>query len=125
MTKKFAVTYEIDYTHRVMVGVTAPDAEAAKQLASDAFAEGTLWDDTEAMPLLFDDYEEVDGETLRFSAEAVSNFPAADASVQALKQQALAFSACKSLLADEMSAAREDARKAMPHFVASAYDREP
>jgi hypothetical protein len=29
------------------------------------------------------------------------------------------------LLADEMSAAREDARKAMPHFVASAYDREP
>ena len=35
MTKKFAVTYEIDYIHRVMVGVTAPDAEAAKQLASD------------------------------------------------------------------------------------------
>jgi hypothetical protein len=62
---------------------------------------------------------------LRFSAEEVSNFPAADASVQALKQQALAFSVCKSLLADEMSAAREDARKAMPHFVASAYDREP
>ena len=85
MTKKFADTYEIDYTHRVMVGVTAQDAEAAKQLASDAFAEGTLWDDTEAMPLLFDDYEEVDGETLRFSAEEVSNFPAADASVQALR----------------------------------------
>ena len=26
---KFAVTYEIDYTHRVVVGVTAPDAETA------------------------------------------------------------------------------------------------
>ena len=88
---KFAVTYEIDYTHRVVVGVTAPDAEAAIKLASDAFDEGKIWDDTEEMPLLFDDFEEVEGETLVYSAEQVSEFPEPDASVKAIKQKEFAF----------------------------------
>ena len=95
MTKKFAVTYEIDYTHRVVVGVTAPNAEIAKQLASDAFDQGSIWDSTQEMPLLFDDFEEVDGETLCFSAEEVLEFPEPDASVNAIKEKEFAFCACR------------------------------
>lgn len=114
-TKKFAVTYEIDYTHRVVVGVTAQDAEAAIKLANDAFDEGSIWDDTKEMPLLFDDFEEVDGETLRFSAEGVSVFPEPDSSVKAIKQKEFAFKACQSLLASEIETARDFAMKAMPN----------
>ena len=69
MTTKFAVTYEIDYTHRVVVGVSTPDSESAIKLAKAAFDESTIWDNTQNMPLLFDDFEEVNGETLRFSTE--------------------------------------------------------
>ena len=114
-TKKFAVTYEIDYTHRVVVGVTAQDAEAAIKLANDAFDEGSIWDDTKEMPLLFDDFEEVDGETLRFSAEGVSEFPEPDSSVKAIKQKEFAFKACQAFLAGEIDTARDFAMKAMPN----------
>jgi len=114
--KKFAVTYEIDYTHRVVVGVAAPDAETAKQLASDAFDEGSIWDNTEEMLLLFDDYEEVDDETLLFSAEEVSEFPEPDSSVKAIKQKEFAFYACQSMLAGQLDSARDFAMKAMPNF---------
>ena len=118
MTKKFAATYEIDYTHRVVVGVSAPDAETAKQLANDAFDEGTIWNDTEDMPLLFDDYEEVNDETLLFSAEEISEFPEPDSSVKAIKQKEFAFYACMALLAGCCDSARDFARKALPHVAA-------
>jgi hypothetical protein len=118
MTKKFAATYEIDYTHRVVVGVTAPDAETAKQLASNAFDEGTIWNDTEDMPLLFDDYEEVNDETLLFSAEEISEFPEPDSSVKAIKQKEFAFYVCQALLAGCCNSARDFARKALPHVAA-------
>ena len=112
---KFAVTYEIDYIHRVIVGVTAPDAEAAIKLASYAFDEGKIWDDTEEMPLLFDDFEEVEGETLVYSAQEVSWFPEPDASVVAIKQKEFTFMACQALLAGQVDTARDFAMKAMPH----------
>ena len=112
---KFAVTYTIGYTHRVVVGVTASDAEAAINLASDAFDAGSIWEDTEAMPLLFDDFEEVEGETLVYSAEQVSAFPEPDASVAAIKQKEFAFQACQALLAGKTEEARNFAMKAMPH----------
>lgn len=113
MTTKFAVTYEIDYTHRVVVGVTATDAESAKQLAQTAFDESTIWDNTQNMPLLFDDFEEVNGETLRFSAEEVSAFPEPDASVKAIKRKEFAFYACQALLAGEIDSARDFAKQAL------------
>ena len=112
---KFAVTYTIDYTHRVVVGVTAPDSVAAIKLASDAFDAGLIWDDTEEMPLLFDDFEEVEGETLVYSAEQVSEFPEPDASVKAIRQKEFAFKACQALLAGQIDEARDFAMKAMPH----------
>lgn len=112
--KLFAVTYEIDYTHRVVVGVKAPDAESAKQMAETAFNDGTLWDDTEAMPLLFDDFEEVLNETLRFSVEEVSCFPEPDSSVVEIKQREAAFHACRMLLNGNISLARNSAKEAFP-----------
>lgn len=115
--KKFAVTYTIDYTHRVIVGVTAPTAKTAEKIASDAFDEGSIWDNTPEMPLLFDDYEEDDGETLCFSSEEVPEFPEPDSSVKDLKQKKFAYYACQALLAGEVDTARDFARKALPHVV--------
>jgi hypothetical protein len=122
--KKFAVTYEIGYTHRVVVGVIAPDAEAAKQLASDAFDEGSIWDDTEKMPLLFDDFEESAVETLLYSTQEVSGFPEPDASVKAIKQKESAFKACQASLVGELDTARDFAGKALPHVVAELSSRQ-
>lgn len=68
MPKKFAVTYEIDYIHCVI----APDIETAIQLASSALDEGAIWSDTVDMPLLFNAYEAVNGEALRFSVYCLS-----------------------------------------------------
>lgn len=59
MSKLFCVTYMIDYVHRVVVGVKAENKQAAIIKAQDAFDGAVIWDDTEEMPLLFDDYEEV------------------------------------------------------------------
>ena len=59
MKKKFVVSYEIDYVHRVSVGIEATDQAEAQQIAEQAFNEALIWDDTETMPLLSDDYHEV------------------------------------------------------------------
>jgi len=117
--KKFVVTYTIDYTHRVVVGVTAPTAQTAEKIASDAFDAGSIWDNTPEMPLLLDDYEEVDGETLCFSSEEVPEFPEPDSSVKDLKQKEFAYYACQALLAGEVDTARDFASKALPHIVDS------
>ncbi|MDP3334614.1 MAG: hypothetical protein Q8S55_21915 [Methylococcaceae bacterium] len=117
--KNFAVTYTIDYHHRVVVGVTASDEKSAIKVASDAFDEASIWDNTPDMPLLFDDYEEVDGETLQFSAEEVQDFPEPDSSVKYLNEKAFAFYCAQALLAGEITSAIEFARKALPKFVES------
>jgi hypothetical protein len=117
--KKYAVTYTIDYHHRVVVGVAASDSDAAIKMASNAFDEGAIWDNTPEMPLLFDDYEEKEGESLCFFSEEVSEFPEPDSSVKELQKREFAFYACQALLAGEVSAARDFARKALPHVVES------
>lgn len=117
--KKFAVSYTIDYLHRVIVGVSALTIEAAIEIASKAFDEGVIWDDTPEMPLLFDDYEEVEGETLQFSAVEIQAFPEPDASVKQLKANQFAFSCAQALLSGETASALEFAQKALPQFVAS------
>lgn len=112
--KKFAVSYTIDYQHRVVVGISALNAESAIKIATKAFDEGEIWEDTPDMPLLFDDYEEIEGETLEFSAEKVSEFPEPDSSVIKLKQDQFAYQACRSLLEGDFDAARDFAQKACP-----------
>lgn len=117
--KKFAVSYTIDYQHRVVVGVLALNTESAIEIASKAFDEDVIWDDTLEMPLLFDDYEEVEGETLQFSAEEIQDFPEPDSSVKQLKANQFAFYCAQALLAGETTTALEFAQKALPQFVAS------
>ena len=117
--KKFAVSYTIDYQHRVVVGVSATNSKSAIDTASKAFDEGVIWDDTSEMPLLFDDYEEVEGETLKYSFEEIQAFPEPDSSVKQIKANMFAFYCAQALLAGETSTAIEFAKKALPQIVAS------
>lgn len=94
----YAVTYTLDYTHRVVVGVVADSPEQAQSIAEAAFDDGSIWDDTPEMPLLFDDFEEVDGETLQWEVAAVDVWPKADASVVKLRQERTAMAVCRGLI---------------------------
>ena len=84
MNKKFIVSYEIDYIHRVSVGIEALNETEAQQLAEQAFNDATIWDDTEALPLLSDEYHEVGDESMAWACEAVEHYPEPDHSVQQL-----------------------------------------
>jgi len=97
---KFIVTYEINYVHRVQVGFLAADKDAAILSAKEAFDNGSIWDDTHEMPLLYDQYLEVGEDSLTFSAEPVSDFPEPDESVNDIRRKEDAFKACDYLLKD-------------------------
>lgn len=112
--KKFNVTYEIDYVHCVTVGVEAQDAHTAINKAEQAFDQGDIWDDTD-MPLLYDDFNEKDGESLNFTAQEVSDFPEPDESVKELKRRQVAFEACQALLAGDIEKAMTLAGRVMGH----------
>ncbi|MEM5435914.1 hypothetical protein [Paraburkholderia diazotrophica] len=86
----YLVGYSLDHTHRVVVGIRATSADAACAIARAAFDAGTLWDDGPHMPLLYDDYEELDGQILSFDATGVTAWPAADVSVRAVRLHAAA-----------------------------------
>ncbi len=105
---RYVVEYELDYKHRVQVGVEAESPKEAEQEADQAFAEGTIWDDTAEMPLLFDDYEESnESGALVFEAIAqVGDWPAPDASVVHIQQANAAMLACRYLV-DAHKAAQE------------------
>ena len=66
--KKFEVSYTLPYRHDVTVGISANSAEEAIRIADAAATDGSLWDDSEEMPLLCDDFEEDDGGVLQFEA---------------------------------------------------------
>lgn len=94
----FAVSYTLDYTHRVMVGVLADSPDKALAIAEAAFDAGSIWDDTLEMPVLYDAFEEVDGETLLWQVEAVDIWPTPDASVIKLRQEQAAMAVCRGLV---------------------------
>ena len=98
MNKKFIVSYEIDYIHRVSVGIEALNETEAQQLAEQAFNDATIWDDTEALPLLSDDYHESGDESMVWECEAVEHYPPADHSVQQLRKEQAAFRVCRGLI---------------------------
>lgn len=98
VSRRFVVSYEIDYVHRVCVGVTATDAIEAQQLAEQAFDNATIWDDTPAMPLLSDEFHEVEGETLVWECRAVEKWPEPDHSVRQLKREQAAKLVCRGLI---------------------------
>lgn len=97
--KWFVVEYSLDYQHRVQVGVQAKSPEEAETQAQRAFDSGSIWDDTAEMPLLFDDYEETEDNTLSFVVVAeVSKCPAPDASVVKIQRENAAMLACRYLV---------------------------
>lgn len=96
---RYIVQYGLDYEHRVLVGIEAASPEEAVQKAQQAFDEGAIWDDTDQMPLLFDDYEEKDDQSLVFDVIAnVDAWPVPDASVLKLRREAAAMRACRLLV---------------------------
>ncbi|SMG61017.1 hypothetical protein [Paraburkholderia susongensis] len=86
----FMVGYSLDRTHRIVVGIRAANPNAACAIAHAAFKAGTLWDDTPDRPLLYDDDEEIDGQTVQFDATPVAIWPQAHPSVAASKVRAAA-----------------------------------
>lgn len=98
MNRRFVVSYEIDYVHRVSVGITADSPEAAQQIAEQAFNDATIWDDTAAMPLLSDDYHESEDESLVWECVAVAQLPEPDHSVRQLKKEQAAMQVCRGLV---------------------------
>lgn len=98
MKQKFIVSYQLDYVHRVSVGIEAHDQAEAQQLAEQAFNEALIWDDREDMPLLFDDYHESGDESLAWECEPVEHYPEPDHSVRQLNRQQAAFTVCRGLV---------------------------
>jgi hypothetical protein len=87
---KFTVSYSLRYDHVVLVGVEADDADDASSKAQAAFDDGTIWDDTSAMPLLMDDWTECDNNTLMFEAVEVAELPPPDSSVAGYRRHGAA-----------------------------------
>ena len=130
--KNFIVEYELPYTHLVRVGIQAADEAGAIELAKNAFDQGTIWDNTPDMPLLYDDFEEDDSspldEPVEFNAEECKVWPVPAACVKSIVCNAAARRACEWLIhAHEstgtdaarrslMQAAIQEAFLAMPHL---------
>ena len=98
MKKKFIVSYEIDFIHRVTVGIEALDESEAPQRAEQAFNDATLWDDAEALQPLSDEYHEAGDESMAWECEAVEHYPEPDHSVQQLYKDQAAFRVCRGLI---------------------------
>ncbi len=98
MNRLFVVSYEIDYVHRVSVGITADSPDAAQQIAEQAFNDATIWDDTAAMPLLSDEYLESGDESLVWECVAVAQLPEPDYSVRQLKKEQATMQVCRGLV---------------------------
>lgn len=97
---KYLVQYVLPYEHICRIGVEADSEEAACAKAQERFDNGTLWDDAPDMPLLYDDYEEVEGCALEFRATECEGgrYPEADASVKTLQRRNLASRAAELLI---------------------------
>jgi hypothetical protein len=96
---RYIVQYRLDYVHRVQVGIEADSSEAAIDRAQAAFDNATLWEDTAQLPLLFDDYEEVDGQPLIFEVVAeVETWPEPESSVLHQRRATAAERACRLLV---------------------------
>ncbi|WP_231890199.1 hypothetical protein [Methylomonas methanica] len=98
MNRRFVASYEIDYVHRVSVGITADSPEAAQEIAEQAFNDATIWDDTATMPLLSDEYLESGDESLLWECVAVEQLPEPDHSVRQLKKEQAAMRVCRGLV---------------------------
>jgi len=99
---KYVVQYTLPYVHRVMVGIVADNPHAAIKRAEALFDAGDLWQDTDEVPLLFDDYDEAGEGPLQFTVEQELTvhdpWPDPDASIIASRRRAAAFEASRLLV---------------------------
>ena len=97
---KYLVEYILPYEHICRVGVEADSEEEACAKAEARFANGTLWDDAPDMPVLYDDYEEVDGGALEFRATKCEGgrYPEPHVSAKILQRRTLASRAAELLI---------------------------
>ena len=103
VTRRYVVSYELPYKHRVEVGIEAESEAAARALAKQRFDNGTFWDDTEESPLLHDNYEEDDqGNVLEFVVERMlpegEPWPQRDPCVRNYRAGLAALEAARSLV---------------------------
>lgn len=96
---KYIVEYELPYVHRVQVGIEASSPEEAESIARKAADAGTLFDDTPSMPMLTDEFVEVDdGSTLEFQATETAEWPEPHISVKVRKQDEAAKRAARKIV---------------------------
>lgn len=97
---KYLVEYILPYEHICRIGVEADSKEAACVKAQERFDNGTLWDDAPDMPLLYDDYEEVEGCALEFRATECEGgrYPDPHVSAKILQRRNLASRAAELLI---------------------------
>ncbi len=96
------VEYRIDYTHKFQVGVPSESDQEALDTAQAAFDAGSIWDDTPEMPVLYDDYDEVEDETLTFRVvDQVDAWPEPAVCVLVARRDAAAKEACRLLMLAE------------------------
>jgi hypothetical protein len=96
------VEYALDYVHYVRVAVRSVSDRDAIALAEEAFDNATIWDDTPDMPLLYDDFEETEDNTLVFKVVEVvgdrEDLPPKDGSAMAHRRKESAMKACSLLI---------------------------
>ncbi|EQD49577.1 hypothetical protein B2A_07628, partial [mine drainage metagenome] len=87
--KKYVVEYELPYTHIARVGIEAKSAAGAIKKAQRLFDKAQLWDDTQEVPVLMDQFEENGdaGVPVEFTATEVDTYHEVDASVKALRSE--------------------------------------
>jgi len=101
---KFVVEFSLPYRHVVQVGVSAGDADAAREKVRELLDCGEACDNTAEIPLLKDEFEEDgdSGEVLEFEVlQTLADdqiFPPKDASVLVIEQDALALRACEMMV---------------------------
>lgn len=110
------VEYELDYVHRVQVGVSSVSDEDAIAQAGEAFDTATIWDDNPDMPLLYDDFEEIDGRGMAFnvigSVPEMKYLPEPDPSALQQHKDEAARSAC-SMLITAFQKAKQSGKKSV------------
>ena len=102
MNMRYIVGYTLPYEHRVQVGIDADRAEEAIHKAQALFDEAEIWQDTEEVPLLLDEYEETGDDPLVFTIDEVrapdTPWPEPDSSVEEVRRREAAFAAARLLV---------------------------
>jgi len=99
---RYIVGYTLPYEHRVQVGIDARSADESIHKAQALFDEAEIWQDTEDVPLLLDEYEETGDDPLVFTIEEVrapdAPWPEPAASVKEVRRREAAFAAARLLV---------------------------